>query len=93
MTPSSHTNAHFFADVASLKQELTAEGRLVANRVTRAMHGLVEQDLDALEEVAIGDVEVNAANPILHEGVRRNLHGSGLTTGIDHLPEEVMYFQ
>ena len=60
MTPSSHTNAHFFADVASLKQELTAEGRLVANRVTRAMHGLVEQDLDALDEVAIGDVEVNA---------------------------------
>ena len=58
--PSSQTKAHFFADVASLKQELATEGRLVADRVTRAMRGLIEQDLDALDEVAIGDVEVNA---------------------------------
>jgi phosphate transport system protein len=56
----SQAKAHFFADVASLKQELTNEGRLVAGRVSGAMRGLIEQNLDALDEVAIGDVEVNA---------------------------------
>jgi phosphate transport system protein len=56
----SPAKAHFFDDVAKLKQELTTEGRLVANRVSRAMRGLVERDLDVLDEVAIGDVEVNA---------------------------------
>ena len=52
--------AHFFQDVAQLKQDLTAEGRLVSQRVASAMRGLIEQDLDLLDEVAIGDVEVNA---------------------------------
>jgi phosphate transport system protein len=57
---STPARAHFFEDVAALKRELTAEGRLVADRVARAMRGLIEQDLDLLDEVAIGDVEVNA---------------------------------
>ena len=57
---SPQAKAHFFQDVAQLKQDLTAEGRLVSQRVASAMRGLVEQDLDLLDEVAIGDVEVNA---------------------------------
>src|SRR5262247_2287273 len=57
---SPQAKAHFFEDVALLKQELSAEGRLVSQRVARAMRGLAEQDLDLLDEVAIGDVEVNA---------------------------------
>ena len=62
MTLSSSPQAkpHFFDDIASLKQQLTAQGRLVASRASRAMRGLVEQNLDDLDEVAIGDVEVNA---------------------------------
>ena len=60
MPASPHAKAHFFEDVALLKQELSAEGRLVSQRVARAMRGLAEQDLDLLDEVAIGDVEVNA---------------------------------
>ena len=59
-TPASQAKAHFFQDIAQLKQDLTAEGRLVSQRVASAMRGLVEQDLDLLDEVAIGDVEVNA---------------------------------
>jgi phosphate transport system protein len=60
-TPASpQAKAHFFQDIARLKQELTDEGRLVTQRVASAMRGLVEQDLDLLDEVAIGDVEVNA---------------------------------
>jgi phosphate transport system protein len=60
-TPASaQAKAHFFQDVAQLKQDLTAEGRLVSQRVASAMRGLIEQDLDLLDEVAIGDVEVNA---------------------------------
>jgi phosphate transport system protein len=57
---SSHGKPHFFDDIGRLKQQLTGQGRLVASRVSRAMRGLVEQDLDQLDEVAIGDVEVNA---------------------------------
>jgi phosphate transport system protein len=57
---SSQTAARFFGDVARLKQELTTQGQLVASRVSRAIRGLVEQELDELDEVAIGDVEVNA---------------------------------
>src|SRR5215510_8891096 len=59
-TPASQAKAHFFQDIAQLKQDLTAEGRLVSQRVASAMRGLVEQDLNLLDEVAIGDVEVNA---------------------------------
>ena len=57
---SSSVTPRFFEDVAALKQELSVEGRLVAERVSAAMRGLVEQDLDTLDEVAVGDGEVNA---------------------------------
>jgi phosphate transport system protein len=51
---------HFFDDLAVLKQELVREGELVATRLSSAMKGLVEQDLDRLDEVAIADADVNA---------------------------------
>jgi len=60
LSSSSQAKPHFFDDIASLKQQLTVQGRLVASRASRAMRGLVEQNLDDLDEVAIGDVEVNA---------------------------------
>ena len=57
--PSSQ-KSHFLEDLTVLKQELTREGQLVAARVSSAMQGLVEEDLDVLDEVAMGDAEVNA---------------------------------
>ena len=51
---------HFLEDLAVLKQELTREGTLVASRVSSALRGLVEADLNLLDEVAMGDGEVNA---------------------------------
>ena len=51
---------HFFEDVAALKHELTAEGEVVKARLSHAMQGLAERDLDLLDEVAIGDADVNA---------------------------------
>jgi len=51
---------HFLEDLSVLKSELAREGALVASRVSAAMKGLVDHDLDALDHVAIGDAEVNA---------------------------------
>ena len=46
---------HFLEELDELKQELAREGGVVAARVWSAMHGLVKDDLDMIEEVAIGD--------------------------------------
>src|SRR5262245_26767017 len=51
---------HFLDDLAELKRELSREGALVASRLSAAIKGLVDHDLDLLDDVAIGDVEVNA---------------------------------
>src|SRR5262245_39086340 len=51
---------HFLDDLAELKRELSREGALVASRLSAAIKGLIEHDLDMLDEVAIGDAEVNA---------------------------------
>jgi phosphate transport system protein len=56
---SSSLRPHFLEDLAVLKQELTREGQLVAERVSKAIEGLVEENLDVLDEVSIGDAEVN----------------------------------
>ena len=58
-TPLSSQKPHFLEDLAVLKQELTREGQLVAARVSSAIQGLVDENLDVLDEVAIGDTEVN----------------------------------
>jgi phosphate transport system protein len=51
---------HFLEDLAALKQELAHEGEVVAARLSSAIKGLVVHDLDRLDEVAIGDGDVNA---------------------------------
>ncbi len=59
-TSSTSVTPHFREDLAALKQELAHEGQVVAERLSAAIKGLIEHDLDALDEVAIGDAEVNA---------------------------------
>jgi phosphate transport system protein len=59
-TPISSSVPHFLEDLSALKRELMAEGKLVAERVSTAIHGLSEQDYDCLDEVAMGDADVNA---------------------------------
>jgi phosphate transport system protein len=61
MTPvSSPVTPHFLEDLEALKQALTREGALVAGRLSAAMSGLAERDLDRLDEVTAGDADVNA---------------------------------
>jgi phosphate transport system protein len=57
---SSSVTPHFIADLGQLKRELAREGEVVAARLSLAIKGLVQGDLDLLDEVAIGDAEVNA---------------------------------
>src|SRR5215510_4612012 len=59
-TSSTSVTPHFREDLAALKQELAHEGQVVAARLSAAIKGLIEHDLDMLDEVAIGDAEVNA---------------------------------
>jgi phosphate transport system protein len=59
-TSSTSVKPHFRDDLAALKQALAQQGDVVAARLSSAMTGLVEHDLDRLYEVAIGDAEVNA---------------------------------
>jgi len=56
----SSVTPHFLEDLAALKESLTREGTLVAGRLSMAMKGLAEHDIDRLDVVAIGDAEVNA---------------------------------
>jgi phosphate transport system protein len=56
----SSTTSHFRDDLAALKEQLSQQGRLVAARVSAAMSGLSECNLDQLDEVSVGDAEVNA---------------------------------
>jgi phosphate transport system protein len=56
--PSSRT--HFVTELDELRRQLTEEGAVVASRLAQAMRGLAEPNLDLLDEVAVGDAEVNA---------------------------------
>ena len=58
MSPS--LTPHFLDDLAALKDEIAREGTLVATRLSAAINGLVNHDLDALDEVAMSDADVNA---------------------------------
>jgi phosphate transport system protein len=51
---------HFLEDLAALKQQIAEQGDLVESRVAAAMRGLFEGDFDLLDEVSIGDGDVNA---------------------------------
>lgn len=50
---------HFQADIDELKRELATQGTVVAARLAQAVQGLAGRDVAALDEVAIGDGEVN----------------------------------
>ncbi len=50
---------HFLEDLRTLNQMLVDMGHLVEARLDRAMAGLTSADLLSLDEVAIGDTEVN----------------------------------
>ena len=52
---------HFFEDIATLKDAVMSEGELVKSRLGKAITGLIERNVDLLDEVAIGDAEVNAS--------------------------------
>src|SRR3712207_1623170 len=60
MSNMTSTGRHFQAGIDELKRELGLQGTTVAARLAQAMRGLAGRDLHALDEVAIGDGDVNA---------------------------------
>jgi phosphate transport system protein len=60
MAPIPSTGRHFQAGIDDLKRELATQGTTVSTRLAQAVRGLLQPDLDALDEVAIGDADVNA---------------------------------
>lgn len=61
MTATSSTlKPHFFEDIATLKDAVKSEGEVVKARLAQAIKGLMEEDIDLLDEVAINDADVNA---------------------------------
>ena len=60
MTYMTSTGRHFQAGIDELKRELATQGATVATRLAHAVRGLASRDIHALDEVAIGDAEVNA---------------------------------
>ena len=61
MNQTTSTGRHFQAGIDELKRELEVQGATVSARLAKAIRGLAIRDLHALDEVAIGDVEVNAS--------------------------------
>ena len=51
---------HFLAELSELRQQLMDEVSVVATRVDGALRGLAERDIGILDEVALGDAEINA---------------------------------
>jgi phosphate transport system protein len=51
--------SHFQQELGGLKERLLAMGGLAEERVRTAMEGLVDRDLDLIEEVLNGDVPLN----------------------------------
>jgi phosphate transport system protein len=60
MTYMTATGRHFLAGIDELKRELALQGTTVAARCAQAIRGLADRDLHALDEVAIGDGDINA---------------------------------
>jgi phosphate transport system protein len=59
-TEKQSAQTHFLRELSELRQQLMDEGSVVATRVEGALRGLAERDLGILDEVALGDAEVNA---------------------------------
>jgi phosphate transport system protein len=60
MTNMTSTGRHFQAGIDELKRELATQGTTVTARLAQAVRGLAGPDIHALDEVAIGDADVNA---------------------------------
>src|SRR5690349_18556737 len=60
MSNMTSTGRHFQAGIDELKRELGLQGTTVAARLAQAVRGLAGRDQHALDEVAIGDGDVNA---------------------------------
>ena len=60
MNQTTSPGRHFQAGIDDLKRELATQGTTVAERLARAVRGLGTRDIHALDEVAIGDADVNA---------------------------------
>ena len=60
MTHMTSTGRHFLAGIDELKRELGLQGSTVSARLGQAIRGLGTRNLHALDEVAIGDGDVNA---------------------------------
>jgi len=60
MTHMTSTGRHFQAGIDDLKRELEVQGATVSARLAKAIRGLAIRDLHALDEVAIGDGDINA---------------------------------
>jgi phosphate transport system protein len=60
MTDIPQSQTHFLTQIAELREQLTEEGKVVGGRIAQAMRGLAERDLDLLDDVALGDAEINA---------------------------------
>jgi phosphate transport system protein len=60
MNQTTSTGRHFQAGIDELKRELEVQGATVSARLARAIRGLAVRDLHALDEVAIGDGDINA---------------------------------
>ena len=60
MTQTTSTGRHFQAGIDELKRELALQGTTVSARLSKAVRGLATRDLHALDEVAIGDGDINA---------------------------------
>ncbi|MFI5078643.1 MAG: phosphate signaling complex protein PhoU [Vicinamibacteria bacterium] len=60
MNQTTSTGRHFQAGIDELKRELEVQGATVSARLARAIRGRAIRDLHALDEVAIGDGDINA---------------------------------
>jgi phosphate transport system protein len=60
MTHMTSTGRHFLAGIDELKRELSLQGTTVSTRLGQAIRGLGTRNLHALDEVAIGDGDINA---------------------------------
>ncbi|MEO5823414.1 MAG: phosphate signaling complex protein PhoU [Vicinamibacteraceae bacterium] len=60
MTQNASPFRPFLAGIDELKRELSLQGTTVAARLAQAIGGFATRDLHALDEVAIGDGDVNA---------------------------------
>jgi phosphate transport system protein len=60
MTHQAAITRHFQAGIDELRRELATQGTTVADRLAKAIRGLATRDIHALDEVAIGDGDINA---------------------------------